>query len=107
MKKFSEFMCESFLLEMPHIKVGDDIIDLELEVHNKMKPTDFLDYIKRWLNGDIIASKSPNFEMHVNKNAISDFAKKLSNNYFFKMFVIKNYGIDIWDDILVLLATKS
>ena len=106
MKTFSEFMCESFLLEMPHIKVGGDVIDLELEVHNKMKSGDFLAYIKQWLNGDIIQSKSPGFEMHVNKNSISDFAKKLNNNYFFKVFVIKNYGQDIWDELVILLQDK-
>ena len=107
MKTFSEFMCESFLLEMPHIKVGNDVVDLELEVHSKMKNDDFLKYIRQWLNGDTIQSKSPGFEMHVNKNAISDVAKKLSNNYFFKTFVIKNYGIDVWSDVLKLLSAKS
>lgn len=104
MKNFSEFLYETFLLEMPHIVVDGETVDLELEVHNKMKSDDFIQYINQWLNGDTIKSKTPGFEMHVNKNAIKDFAKKLNNNYFFRNFVIKNYGNNIWDKIAELLS---
>ncbi len=107
MKTFSEFMCETFLLEMPHIAVDNNItVDLELEVHNKMKKEDFLAYIQHWLNGDNIKSKTPGLEMHVDKNRISNFANQLSKNYFFKLFIVKHYDEDTWDKMLQLLKTK-
>ena len=104
---FIEFIIETFLMEMPHIELSNNkAVDLELEVHTKMKPDDFLSYISRWLNGDNIKSKTPGIEMHVNNNNVTDFAKKMLKNYFFRVFVIKNYGIDVWEKLVTMITDK-
>lgn len=91
---------KGILLEMPYITLDDnEVVDLELEVHAKMAYNEFIEYIKHWLNGDAIKSKSPGLKMHVNKNAISDFARKLSENELLKLFVLKNYGSKMWGEL--------
>lgn len=105
---FTDYITETFLIEMPHIQLNnDEVVDLELEFHSKMKPNDFIDYMKRWLNGEKIQSKSPGFEMQVNKNTINDFVKKLQKNYFFRVFIIKNYGQEVWDKLVDILEKKN
>ena len=43
---------KSLILEMPHIMLdgGKKIVDLELEVHSKMKPNEFVSYIEDWVD---------------------------------------------------------
>lgn len=105
---FTNYITETFLIEMPYIQLNNnEVVDLELEIHSKMKPNDFINYMNRWLNGEKIQSKSPGFEMQINKNTISDFARKLQKNYFFKLFVVKNYGQNTWDELAAILEKKS
>lgn len=58
-KTFSQFLNETLILEMPHILINDKVYDLELEVHSKMSEKEFVDYIKDWIDGKPIKSKTP------------------------------------------------
>ena len=44
MKTFNQFINETIILEMPHIKLdtGNSVVDLELEVHGNMNRDDFI-----------------------------------------------------------------
>ena len=92
------------LVEMPHIEVGNNAVDLELEVHADMKSTDFIDYIRHWIDKGVVKSKSGIQMKLKSDNEVHDFTTKLLNNYFFKRFVIKTYGETVWDKIELLLT---
>lgn len=91
---------------MPHIMIGDKVVDLELEVHAKMKPEDFIQYIDDWVNGKPIQSKTPGFSMQVNANSIKEFAKKVLGQPYLKNFTVMHYGDSVWKSIEELLKSK-
>jgi hypothetical protein len=106
MLTFEEFIEESLILEMPHLKIGDQFFDLELEVHAKMKPKDFIQYIDDWVNGKPIQSKTPGFSMQVNANSVKEFAKKVLAQPYLKNFTAMHYGEDTWAAVEKLLRSK-
>lgn len=106
MLTFEEFINETLILEMPHIMIGDKVVDLELEVHAKMKPEDFIQYIDDWVNGKPIQSKTPGFSMQVNANSIKEFAKKVLGQPYLKNFTVMHYGDSVWKSIEELLKSK-
>jgi|PlaIllAssembly_1097288.scaffolds.fasta_scaffold00001_109 hypothetical protein len=105
-RNFNEFINESLILEMPHIMLGDKVVDLELEVHAKMKPKDFVQYIDDWVNGKPIQSKTPGFSMKVNADSVKEFAKKVLSQPYLKNFTIMHYGEDTWASVENLLRAK-
>lgn len=107
MKTFKEYVNERFLFEMPHIALsGSKAVDLELEVHKEMSEQEFVEYIEQWLDGKIIHSKNRNFDMQINKNDMKDFAEKILNNRFFRLFVIKRFDESAWNKIEKMIKTK-
>lgn len=96
---FKDFLNGNLLIEMPHMKVGDKFIDLELEVHIKMSPNEFIGYINDWVSGKQINSKTKGLKMSINKEDSKLFAKKLLGLEFFKNFVIFHYGDKVWSKI--------
>lgn len=106
MLTFKEFIKESLILEMPHIMLGDKVVDLELEVHSKMKPKDFIQYIDDWVNGRPIQSKTPGFSMQINANSVKEFAKKVLGQSYLKNFTTMHYGEDVWASVENLLRSK-
>lgn len=106
MLTFKEFIQESLVLEMPHLQIGDKFYDLELEVHAKMKPKDFIQYIDDWVNGKPIQSKTPGFKMQVNMNSVKEFAKKVLGQPYLKNFTVMHYGDSVWKSIEELLQSK-
>jgi len=106
MLTFKEFIKESLLLEMPHIQVSGKFYDLELEVHSKMTPEDFVQYIDDWINGKPIKSKTPGFSMQVNADSVKEFAKKVLGQAYLKNFTMMYYGEDVWDSVEKLLHSK-
>ena len=106
MLTFNEFIQESLILEMPHIMLGDKVVDLELEVHSKMTPKDFIQYIDDWVNGKPIQSKTPGFKMQVNMNSVKEFAKKVLAQPYLKNFTVMHYGDSVWKSIEELLQSK-
>lgn len=55
---FDQFINETLIIEMPHIMLAGNKV-VELEVHSKMKPNEFVEYIEDWDNGKPIPSKMP------------------------------------------------
>lgn len=106
MLTFEEFIKESLILEMPHIMLGDKVVDLELEVHAKMTPEAFVKYIEDWVTGKPIQSKTPGFSMQVNANSIKEFAKKVLGQSYLKNFTVMHYGDSVWKSIEELLQSK-
>lgn len=106
MLSFKEFIQESLLLEMPHIQVGDKFYDLELEVHSKMKPEEFVRYIDDWISGKPIQSKTPGFSMQINANSVREFATKVLKQPDLKNFTVMHYGTDTWASVEKLLHSK-
>lgn len=107
MKTFKEYMDGRFLLEMPHIAMsGAKAVDLELEVHGETSEQEFIEYIEQWLDGKIIHSKIRGFNMQINKNDMKDFAEKILNNRFFRLFVLKHYNESVWNKIEKIIKTK-
>lgn len=108
MKTFNEYLEEnsSFLVEMPHVVVGDKTVDLELEIHSKLKKEDFLQFISDWLAGKEMPSKNPKVKFRIDSNRAKEFASKLKTNSYFKMFVISHYGESFWNDVMDILEDK-
>ncbi len=105
---FTNFLENKQLLEMPHIVLdGPMAVDLELEVHSKMKADEFINYIEKWLDGEPIKSKTSGLIMQINKRSIRDFAEKVHKNQFFKLFVVKNYGESVWNKLNDLLQDSE
>lgn len=106
MISFKKFITETLILEMPHIMVGGKAVDLELEVHAKMNPIDFVKYIEDWVDGKSIQSKIPGFSMKVNANSINEFIKKILGNPFLKNFTVMHYSDGIWNELETMLRSK-
>lgn len=108
MKTFEEFtrLNETIILEMPHILLGDKVVDLELEVHAKMKPNEFVQYIKDWIDGKPIPSKTPGFSMQINAGSVKEFSRKVLSQPFLKNFVLAHYGEDTWDEVEGILRSN-
>ena len=103
---FKEFIQESILLEMPYIELGDKVVDLELEVHSKMKPKEFVQYIDDWITGKPIQSKTPGFSMQINAHSVKEFVKKTLGQSYLKNFTVMHYGEDTWATVENLLRSK-
>lgn len=108
MKTFNQFINETIILEMPHIKLdtGNSVVDLELEVHGNMKRDDFIKYIGDWVSGKEIQSKRAGFSMKVNANSVGEFARKVLKQQYLKNFTIDHYGEDAWVKIEKILQDK-
>ena len=106
MISFKKFITETLILEMPHIIVGGKAIDLELEVHAKMKDEDFVKYIEDCVNGKPIQSKTPGFSMKVNAESVGEFIKKILGNSYLKNFTVMYYGDGIWNELETMLRSK-
>ena len=106
MLTFEEFINETLILEMPHIMIGDKVVDLELEVHAKMKPEEFVQYINDWVSSKPIQSKTPGFSMKINADSVKEFAKKVLGQPYLKNFTIMHYGDSVWKSIEELLKSK-
>lgn len=108
MLTFKQFLDESLILEMPHISLdgGSKVVDLELEVHSKMKPEEFVQYINDWVSGKPIQSKTPGFSMKINADSVKEFAKKVLGQPYLKNFTIMHYGDIVWKSIEELLQSK-
>ena len=106
MLTFEEFIQESLILEMPHIQVDGKFYDLELEVHSKMKPKDFIQYIDDWISGKPIQSKTPGFSMQINASSVKEFAKKVLAQSYLKNFTVMYYGEETWASVEKLLQSK-
>lgn len=86
--------------------VGNQVVDLELEVHAKMKPDEFVQYIQDWVDGKPIKSKTPGFSMKVNADSVKEFAKKVLSQPFLKNFTITHYDEATWVTIEKMLRSK-
>lgn len=104
--KINELLSETFLIELPHIKIGDQAVDLELEVHSEMDPYDYVDYIEDWIYSKPISSKTRGLVMRVDPEEVEDFIKKLLQNEFFEKFTRKYYGPPIWNIIQTMLLSR-
>ena len=105
--KIKELLTETFLIEMPHLRLGGDrAVDLELEVHSNMEPDDYVDYIKDWVYGRPIKSKTPKLIMQVEPEFIEPLIEKLLANEFFKGFTRKYYGLATWERIQEMLLAR-
>ena len=85
---------------------GSEIVDLELEVHSKMKPDAFVQYISDWVTGKPIQSKTPGFSMKVNANSIKEFSKKVLAQPYLKNFTLLHYDESVWNKIETILKSK-
>ena len=106
MLTFSQFLKEQSINEMPHLQVGDKFYDLELEVHSKMTPKEFVRYIEDWVSGKPISSKKPGFTMQVNASSIKEFARKVLAQPYLKNFTIAYYGEETWQEVETVLRSK-
>ena len=106
MLTFREFLKEQQINEMPHLQIGDKFYDLELEVHSKMKPKDFVQYIDDWINGKPIQSKTRGFSMQINANSVKELAKKVLAQPYLENFTKMYYGNDTWESVEKLLRSK-
>ena len=106
MLTFKEFLKEQSINEMPHLQIDGKFYDLELEVHSKMKPKEFIQYIDDWVNGKPIQSKTPGFSMQVNADSVKEFAKKVLGQPYLKNFTVLHYGDTVWKSIEELLQSK-
>lgn len=106
MLTFEEFINETLIIEMPHIMLGDKVVDLELEVHAKMKPEEFVQYINDWISGKPIQSKTPGFSMQINANSVKEFVKKVLGQPYLKNFTVMHYGDSVWKSIEDLLRSR-
>jgi len=99
---------KSVLIEMPHIELDNgQTVDLELEVHSKMKPEDFVGYIKDWANGQPITSRNRSTPFKVNAKFESSFAKTIRSSSWFQLFTKKFYGQEVWNEIDTFLKSKE
>ena len=104
--KINELLSETFLIELPHIKVGDRAVDLELEVHSSMDPYDYLDYIEDWIYSRPIPSKTRGLVMRVDPEEVEDFVKKLLQHELFEKFTRKYYGPPMWEKVRTMLLAR-
>ena len=107
-KNFNQFLGETLILEMPHIMLdgGKKVVDLELEVHAKMRPEDFVKDIEDWVDGKPIPSKTPGFSMQINTDSVKEFAKKVLGQPYLKNFTTMHYGEGVWDKVESVLRSK-
>ncbi len=108
MLTFNEFTNDNLILEMPHIMLngGNEIVDLELEVHANMAKKDFIQYIDDWVSGKPIQSKTPGFTMKVNANSVKEFIKKVLTQPYLKNFTLLHYDEATWETIQQHLKEK-
>lgn len=85
---------------------GNKVVDLELEIHAKMKPAEFIQYIQDWVEGKPIKSKTPGFTMQVNKDSVKEFVRKVLSQPFLKNFTEMHYNEDTWNQLEVMLKSK-
>ena len=102
----NELLSETFLIELPHISLGDQAVDLELEVHSSMDPYDYVDYIEDWIYSRPIQSKTRGLIMRVDPDQVEGFVKKLLQNEFFEKFTRKYYGPPTWERIQEMLLAR-
>lgn len=108
MEKFGDFVNQrqDLILEMPHIMFDTTgkAIDLELEVHSHMKPKEYVQYFKDWIEGKKIASKRPDFKQSITPKEQREFADHILNQtQFVKQFTLKHYGKKVWGKIVSML----
>jgi hypothetical protein len=93
---------------MPHIQLDSgQTVDLELEVHSKMKPDDFVNYIKDWADSKPVTSRNRSIPFKIDPKSVPDFAKAVRSSEWFKMFTKRFYGQEIWVLIDNFLKSKE
>jgi hypothetical protein len=103
MKTFKEF---SDLDEMPHLVIGSDYIDLELEVRSTLSDKEYIQFFKDLFSGKKIPSKVSGELIQVSKNNRKAFAKELLKNSFISIFTKKYYS-DIHNELMNMLKFYS
>lgn len=107
MQSFKDFQTskpDKLILEMPHIPLEHgDPIDLELEVHSHMNPDDYIDYFKKFLQGEKVKTKTGAVQQ-LPKSARKEFADALLNQWdYTRLFTLKHYGDNVWKEIEKML----
>jgi len=89
------------LNEMPHLQLDTgNVIDLELEVHSKMKEKDYLQYFRDWLKGKEIESKMPGSTFSLSsRREKKEFAEYLLNSPAIENFTRKYYSDTTWSKL--------
>ena len=79
-------LVEELLTEMPYIEIGDQIIDLEVELY-KERPEEFIDKLKSILQGDKVTGKYYSSIQLTTPEEKQEFLKKIKLNYMLKGFI--------------------
>ncbi len=106
MMRIHELLNETFLIELPHIAVGDRAVDLELEIHSNMAPDEFISYINDWIHNKPMQSKTPGLVMRVPPELTKQFVIKLLAHELFEKIITRHYGASIWAQIQHLLRSR-
>ena len=94
---------KDYITEMPHLIVGSDVIDLELEVRSNQSPKEFLQFFKDLFKGKRIPSKIPSQSIQLASSNRKAFALELLNNEYLQMFTSNYYGSTITKQLNDLL----
>lgn len=94
------------MIEMPHIALGDKVVDLELEVKSKLSKKELIQYFKDWISGKPMKSKTPGFIQKLDKENIPLFIKELLKKPFLKNFVEFHYDPDTWNELEKMLKSQ-
>lgn len=94
---------KEYITEMPHLIVGSDVIDLELEVRSNLTPKAFLQFFKDLFAGKSIPSKHQSELIQVNRANSAALAQDLLSNSFLQLFTKKHYGSKTLTDLNTLL----
>jgi len=79
-------LVEELLTEMPYIEIGDQIIDLEVELY-KERPEEFINKLKSILQGDRVTGKYNSSIQLTTPEEKQEFLKKIKLNYMLKGFI--------------------
>jgi hypothetical protein len=96
---------ETLILEMPHMVIGQDILDLELEVHSNMNPKEYIQYFKDLLDGKKVKSKDPGTHFQISTQNAPQAAREILDNNIVMMFTDKNYGRKVKNQLQKLLKS--
>lgn len=83
---------------------NNHVVDLELETHNHMNPTDFIAYMEDWVERRPVLSKA-GYHTTLDQNEVPDFCYRLYNHNFMRVFIIRHYGDNVWDIVNDLMRT--
>lgn len=78
-----EKLVEQLLTEMPYIEIGNQIIDLEVELY-KNRPEEFIQKLKSILQGNKVTGKYNSFIQLTTPEQKQEFIKKIKLNHLIK-----------------------